>query len=63
VSPSFPPRAGCGLLNASVATFDESFAVVPTASIEVIVLAGALAVIPPPTIYLIVNVVLEGANP
>ena len=62
VSPSRPPSAGVILLNANVDTLDESTAVVVTASIRFIVLAGSLAFTPPPIMYLIVNVVFEGAN-
>jgi len=63
VSPSLPPNAGCGLLKFKVATLEESTAVVFIASIVVIELAGAFDSTPPPTIYLTVRVVLEGANP
>jgi len=63
VSPSLPPTAGSGLLKAIVATLLVSTPDVVIASIEVILLAGAFASTPPPTMYLIVNVVLEGANP
>jgi len=51
------------LLNTNDETLDESFADAVITSIEFIVLAGAFAFTPPPTIYLIVKVVLEGANP
>ena len=63
MSPSLPPIAGSILLKDSEATLDESVAVVCIASIEVILFAGALASTPPPTKYLTVSVVLEGAKP
>ena len=55
MSPSLPPAAGFGLLKNTLAGTVEVAVV--------IVLAGTLAVTPPPVKYLIINVVLFGAIP